>query len=520
MNFAKLLSKAYRYSGGLIISSIVVLLTSCGGGGSSTPPPPPLVQAILFSFPSGSAPANFPNALVSIMDGFSGADVTNASVTMNGAPLIYNGAPSNQEYEGYLSINPGDTVTLVVKVGGTTYTASGTQFTSYPTISTPLSGATWSSGSDNNVMWSGGSPLTNSAYLLGILDSTDSIGGNSYFKQITTGSNFSIPANSITAGSRYVMLGITSSISIPNADADSSFILGGFDYVPVTVTGMPVTSRISGTTNPLTDAVWSGTQFVAVGFYGTILTSPDGKTWTSRTLGSAYHLKGITWSGTQFVAVGAFGIILTSPDGVKWTARTTPTNYISDELYDVVWTGTQFVVTGVGTILTSPDGVTWTTHAVGNAPLYGNAALYHMVWTGAQLIAVGEYGTILTSPDGVTWSTQSANKYGVTLLDIAWSGTQFVVVSDNYSPCCSYSILTSPDGVTWTPHSLPKQATAVTWSGTQFVTVSWAGIIFTSPDGITWTQQASGTTNDLTGITNSGNKIVIVGGQGTIITSP
>jgi hypothetical protein len=470
----------------------------------------------MFSFSSGSAPANFPNALVSIVDVPSGTDITNASVSMNGVPLTYNSAPTRRDYEGNLSINPGDTVTLVVNVGGTTYTASGVQFTSYPTISTPSSGAIWSAGSDNNVTWSGGPPLTNSAYLLGVLDTTDSIGGNSYFKQITTGTTFSLPAfYSITAGSRYVMLGVTSPVSIPNADVQSSLILGGFDYVPVTVTGMPVTSRISGTTNSLNAIVWSGTQFVAVGSSGTIRTSPDGKIWTSRTVDSAYHLQGITWSGTQFVAVGVLGIILTSPDGINWTARTTLATNISGDLFDVVWSGTQFVVTGVGTILTSPDGVTWTTHVV------GNAALYSVVWTGTQFIAVGQYGTIMTSLDGVTWTTQSTS-YGSTLLDIVWSGTQFVVPSLTYSPCCSSTILTSPDGVTWTPHSLPNQAWAVIWSGTEFIAVGGnaAGIIFTSPDGITWTQQASGTANNLAGITTSGSEVVMVGDRGTILTSP
>ena len=172
-------------------------------------------------------------------------------------------------------------------------------------------------------------------------------------------------------------------------------------------------------------------------------------------------------------------------------------------------------MTGVGTILTSPDGVTWTTHVV------GNAALYSVVWTGTQFIAVGQYGTIMTSLDGVTWTTQSTS-YGSTLLDIVWSGTQFVVPSFTYSPCCSSTILTSPDGVTWTPHSLPNQAWVVIWSGTQFIAVGGnaAGIIFTSPDGITWTQQASGTTNNLGGITTSGSEVVMVGDRGTILTSP
>ena len=84
--------------------------------------------------------------------------------------------------------------------------------------------------------------------------------------------------------------------------------------------------------------------FVAVGFSGTILTSPDGITWTTRTSGTTYGLNGVTWSGTQFVAVGFSGTILTSLDGITWTSRTSGTTY---QLNGVIWSGTQFVAVGL-----------------------------------------------------------------------------------------------------------------------------------------------------------------------------
>lgn len=150
-----------------LTSFLGLFLNACGGGGGSTPPQPPLIEALLFSFPTGSVPpANFENALVSVTDSVSGANITTATVTMNGVPLTYNAAPTRQEYEGNLVIKPGDPVTLVVTVGGNTFTASGTQFTSYPTISAPVSGDTWQASYANTVMWSGGYPLTNAAYLL------------------------------------------------------------------------------------------------------------------------------------------------------------------------------------------------------------------------------------------------------------------------------------------------------------------------------------------------------------------
>jgi photosystem II stability/assembly factor-like uncharacterized protein len=53
--------------------------------------------------------------------------------------------------------------------------------------------------------------------------------------------------------------------------------------------------------------------FVAVGYGGTILTSPDGAGWTKRTSGTSNGLVGVAYGNNRFVAVGDRGIIFTSP---------------------------------------------------------------------------------------------------------------------------------------------------------------------------------------------------------------
>jgi len=63
-----------------------------------------------------------------------------------------------------------------------------------------------------------------------------------------------------------------------------------------------------------------------VGFFGTILTSPDGITWTKRTSGTWEYLKGVTSGNGLFVTDGNSGTILTSPDGNSWTQRTSGTS--------------------------------------------------------------------------------------------------------------------------------------------------------------------------------------------------
>lgn len=80
-----------------------------------------------------------------------------------------------------------------------------------------------------------------------------------------------------------------------------------------------VNYRLSGTT-------WTGSQFVAVGGPGAVVspawvfTSPDGATWTSRTvtatgsyLGASYTLLAVAWSGTTLVAAGDHYYVYVSP---------------------------------------------------------------------------------------------------------------------------------------------------------------------------------------------------------------
>ena len=60
-----------------------------------------------------------------------------------------------------------------------------------------------------------------------------------------------------------------------------------------------------GQTAFLTDVVWSGTRFVAVGANGTIVHSRDGVRWTAAShSGTSSNLSGVAWNGTRFVAVG------------------------------------------------------------------------------------------------------------------------------------------------------------------------------------------------------------------------
>jgi hypothetical protein len=65
----------------------------------------------------------------------------------------------------------------------------------------------------------------------------------------------------------------------------------------------PWTLRSSGGTS-LSGVTYGNGLFVAVGSYGTILTSPDGVSWTARASGTSNFLNGVTYANGLFVAVG------------------------------------------------------------------------------------------------------------------------------------------------------------------------------------------------------------------------
>ena len=76
--------------------------------------------------------------------------------------------------------------------------------------------------------------------------------------------------------------------------------------------GTTWTLRTSGG-NDLNSATYGKGLLVAVGWDGTILTSPDGVSWMRRTSGTSNWLLGVTYGNGLFVAVGEDGTILTSP---------------------------------------------------------------------------------------------------------------------------------------------------------------------------------------------------------------
>lgn len=558
----------------LLILPLALILNSCGGGGGSIYSSwAPFIVAELVSFPTGSVPSGLTpfgfNSMASVfvIDDYTGKPIPHASVTINGVMLTYNS--NGQDYEGNLTVVTGERVTLSVTVSGNTYTAAGTQFTSYPAISTPVTGESWHTGYDSTIMWSGGAPAAYAYYGLGIVDASDPKGSlvwppDGFIKTVALDTtSYSIPANSLAAGSRHVVVGIMSDVNIPDAAFGSALVLSGFNYVPMTIAtnaallSLAVTpadpSVAKGLTRQLkalgtfsdssiqdltTQASWVSADTTKAGFWrpGLVYGGGVGTSNITATLGNFSGSTTLTVTPAVLVdieitprmavlAIGAsqqFTAWGDLSDGtpnrivtesMNWSSSNEAVASISNAAgslgqVTIMTSGTTTITATAGTMsdsttLTVTD---WTLRNSGTTN-----SLHQVVWSGSQYVTVGNGGAILTSSDGATWQSQASGstKY---LTSVAWSGTLYVAVGD------SGTILTSPDGVSWTSRSSGTTALIydVVWSGSQFVAVGWVNYpenttILRSPDGVTWTSSSLGNAGPLQGVVWSGTQFVAVG---------
>jgi hypothetical protein len=530
---------------GIIALLCAIALLPAGCSVTGGPAVVPYIGAVLLSFTSGQAPAGLRNAGVFVLDAASGESITGATVTMNGVRLAYN--PAYLDYEGIVLVSPGDNVTVRVEIDGRTYTAAGSQFTSYPEIVDPVPWDTWEAGSSHTVSWTAGAPTANAVcYELGVLDAGDPNGPMAYPIQVipigTT--SWSIPPRSVTAGDRLVMVGLVAACAIPGASPESIFVIGGFGCVPVTVQGIYVSIR------PAYPTILMGTkqQFTAVAtsyYDGSTQDLTASATWTSSNTGVATisnepGSEGTAEpvsSGTTTIAAAAGALAdSTTLTVLPWTLRNSG---VTEDLNDIAASGSRIVaVGGNGTIVASPDAVTWTARVSGTTQ-----HLNGVVWTGDQFVAVGNAGTVLTSPDGDDWTGLDTGT-GESFTDVAWSGTVLVAVGDHiytYSEDVGWTArtdkiqlwssvassgeisvaagalgtLSSTDGVDWPPGdgSSASMLAKVIWTGDQIMAVGINGVVQTSPDGTVWTTQELDGSPVLRSVAWSGRKYVAVGSR-------
>lgn len=276
----------------------------------------------------------------------------------------------------------------------------------------------------------------------------------------------------------------------------------GVTWAPVAVAGL------------FEDAVWAAglNLFVAVDTNGRILSSPDGMSWTERLdIDQVFSLEAIFWDGSQLIAGGDYGEIMTSSDALTWVTRASAADFER-----VRWDGTTlYAVGGPSKLATSPDGIDWSFHRTG----YSGDYLRDIANSGSRILAAAQtYFMSTTLALDAPWPTHEWT--GATTVDngVVWDGTQFVTVGSNGG------MRVSTDGISYTYIYSTDTGTTdllreIVYAGNQYVVVGYNGTVLTSPDLATWTVQTSGTSSNLFSVAYSGGIYVAVGSTGTILAS-
>ena len=333
-------------------------------------------------------------------------------------------------------------------------------------------------------------------------------------------------------GSTYVALGTISSFTSSD----------GVTWAPVAVSGL------------FEDAVWASTLnlFVVVDANGRVLTSPDGMSWIERLdLDQFFSLDTIFWDGSQLIAGGDYGEIVTSTDALNWVTRASAVDFER-----VRWDGTRlYAVGGPSKLATSPDGINWSFHRTGysgdfmrdiansGSRILAAAQTYYMsttlaldspwpvhnffgattvdngvIWDGTKFVSVGSNGGMRTSIDGISYTYIFNTITGTNdlLRDIIYTGSQYVVVGYNGT------ILTAPDVASWTVQSSGTSSNllSVAYSGSTYVAVGSTGTVLVSSDAVAWNAATSNTTNTLYNVIWAGDEFMTVGAGTTVLTSP
>ena len=183
---------------------------------------------------------------------------------------------------------------------------------------------------------------------------------------------------------------------------------------------------------------------------------------------------------------------------------TTPYNSVRDWLWQVTQLNGLYVAVGDNVrVMTSGNGADWAVEEVPltNSVSTNNTAFLCVGGTTNLLVTAGTKGSLAISPN--------------TLYPVVQTNTNGIIFTNN----------TSTLGVLWYPLPAPAATTndlaGIGTFSNSFYLVGGNGTLLSSPDGTNWSKLASGTTNYLSGIVSyTNNLLVLTGNDGTILTSP
>ncbi|MDP5274199.1 flagellin N-terminal helical domain-containing protein [Chengkuizengella axinellae] len=159
------------------------------------------------------------------------------------------------------------------------------------------------------------------------------------------------------------------------------------------------------------------------------------------------------------------------------------------------------------------DEITWENS---NYTGFEDTTFFSLDWNGEFYIAGGYDGQLLKSYDGDNWFDPLGYPNGLNIHSINWDGENFLITESNH-------VYTSPDGVTRIGYYFKNNNGGFfdsNFVGGKYITVGDSGLIAVSDSSTgPWNEQISGTSELLNSVASNGENYVVVGMNGTILTS-
>jgi len=236
---------------------------------------------------------------------------------------------------------------------------------------------------------------------------------------------------------------------------------------------------------------------------------------------SGNQLSDVIWDGSRYLVTTSNAIAYSS-NGINWTQASAPITGIGELLGLAQGAGVRVAVgrgsAGVSALMVSDNGTSWTRII---PPAGTSGSLLRVIWARDRFVAVGGSQTILSSPDGRNWTRHAAPTGSVlqgNIVDVAWNGREFLAVG---SDTLGFEHRSS-DGVNWTTSRTGAGVlpTAIAWDGARWLRAHTAGatrVISTSTDGSTWTPRNLVTIYDINRLAVVGPRLLAIGGGGIFI---
>jgi hypothetical protein len=273
-------------------------------------------------------------------------------------------------------------------------------------------------------------------------------------------------------------------------------------------------------TNLLQDLAIGNGLFVAVGYAGAIVTSPDGIEWTAQNSGTTENLNTVSFGGDLFFAAGNNGTIVVSTDGMIWTGVNTGTR---NPLFGSAAGNGQYLVVGGSNILVSVNGLQWESRL---SPLFPRAFLNTATFGDGRFVAVGAGGYAVSSSDTMTWTAGETNLGN--LFAITHANGRYLAVGGGFVGFSEAAF--STNAVNWTSVQLFSFVSMVdvAYGNGRFQAIGLilgfpppAGLelLFETPDGVDWTVRAMPTPVGIYGLNYANSHYYAVGDAGLVLES-